>query len=83
MAAQVKIEKEHHKMLHELYLFLIVLLFSGPVAAQETYHIAYGGFAGFQAPIWATKDLGLLDKYGLNGEVVMVPGSTREIQALL
>ncbi|HEX2386183.1 MAG TPA: ABC transporter substrate-binding protein, partial [Candidatus Binatia bacterium] len=42
-----------------------------------------GGFAGFQAPVWAAKDFGLLNKYGLNAETVMVPGSTREIQALI
>lgn len=45
--------------------------------------IAYGGFAGFQAPVWAAKDLGLLSKYGVSADVVMVPGSPRGIQALL
>src|SRR3990170_6443656 len=55
----------------------------GWALAQERYIIAYGGFAGFQVPVWAVKDLGLLTKYGLAGDVVMIPGSTREIQALL
>ncbi len=65
---------------------LVILLWMalpGWALAQERYIIAYGGFAGFQVPIWAAKDLGLLTKYGLNGDVVMIPGSTREIQALL
>jgi len=65
---------------------LVILLWMalpGWALAQERYIIAYGGFAGFQVPVWAVKDLGLLTKYGLNGDVVMVPGSTREIQALL
>jgi NitT/TauT family transport system substrate-binding protein len=33
--------------------------------------------------MWAIKDLGLLNKYGLDGEVVMLPGSIRQIQALV
>src|SRR5439155_804769 len=39
-------------------------------------------FPGFQAPVWAPKDLGLMAKYGFNGDVVLVPGSVRQIQAL-
>ena len=50
--------------------------------AQDTYLVAYAGFAGFQAPVWAPKDLGLFDKYGFKGELVLVPGSVRQIQAL-
>ena len=67
-------------------MYLVILFWitlSGWSLAQEHYLIAYGGFAGFQVPVWAAKDLGLLTKYGLTGDVVMVPGSTREIQALL
>lgn len=64
-------------------LLLILFLFPAAALAEEQYLIAYGGFAGFQAPVWAAKDLGLLKKYGLNAEAVMVPGSPREIQALV
>ena len=64
--------------------FLLLLLIAPPkIAAQETNLIAYAGFAGFQAPVWAPKDLGLMAKYGFNGDVVLVPGSVRQIQALL
>jgi NitT/TauT family transport system substrate-binding protein len=61
----------------------VLIVMPAAVLAQERYLMAYGGFAGFQAPIWAAKDLGLFAKYGVNADVVMVPGSTREIQALL
>src|SRR5918912_2460484 len=50
---------------------------------QEHYMIAYAGFAGFQSPLWATKDLGLLAKYGVNADLVLTAGSTRQVQALL
>ena len=45
--------------------------------------IAYAGFAGFQSPLWATKELGLLTKYGINADLILTPGSTRQIQAML
>jgi len=61
-------------------LFLMTL--PTRLGAQETHLVAYAGFAGFQAPVWAPKDLGLFDKYGFNGDVVLVPGSVRQIQAL-
>jgi ABC-type nitrate/sulfonate/bicarbonate transport system substrate-binding protein len=65
-------------------LFVIVLLITFPTGliAQELYLVAYAGFGGFQAPVWAPKDLGLMTKYGFNGDVVLVPGSVRQIQAL-
>jgi ABC-type nitrate/sulfonate/bicarbonate transport system substrate-binding protein len=65
------------------FVFLLWLALLGQSFAQERYMIAYGGFAGFQAPVWAPTDLGLLAKYGLSADVVMVPGSTRGIQALV
>ena len=65
-----------------LFMVLLVLLLPVSLAAQEPYLVAYAGFAGFQAPVWATKDLGLMQKYGLNGDVILVPGSVRQIQAL-
>jgi NitT/TauT family transport system substrate-binding protein len=64
-----------------LVLFLIVLPITG--FAQERYMIGYAGFAGFQVSMWAVQDLGLLKKYGLEGEVILVPGTTRQIQALV
>ena len=62
-------------------LFLLVLATNA--RAQETNLVAYAGFAGFQAPIWAPKDFGLFAKYGFNGDVVFLSGSVRQLQALL
>ena len=68
--------------------FCAVLLLVLPMAprtllGQERHLIAYAGFGGFQTPLWATKDLGLLAKYGVAGDLVLTPGSTRQIQALV
>ncbi len=51
--------------------------------AQEKYMLGYAGFAGFQVPMWAVQDLGLLKKYGLDGETVLVRGTSRQVQALV
>ena len=65
-----------------LFVVLLTVVLPSSLAAQEPYLVAYAGFAGFQAPVWAPKDLGLMEKYGFNGDVVLVPGSVRQIQAL-
>src|SRR5262245_42254761 len=65
-------------------LFLLALLvLPQQIAAQEKYIASYAGFAGFQAPLWAAKDFGLLTKYGVNVDLVMIPGSARGAQAML
>ncbi|MGZ8477412.1 MAG: hypothetical protein ACXW6K_05030 [Candidatus Binatia bacterium] len=68
------------KLLPWLFIFLL-LPFSA--RAQETQLVAYAGFAGFQAPVWAPKDFGLFTKYGFNGDLVFLSGSVRQLQALL
>ena len=65
-----------------LWPALLLLLLPAKSLAQETHLVAYAGFGGFQAPVWAPKDLGLFDKYGFKGDVILVPGSVRQIQAL-
>ena len=51
--------------------------------AQEQILVGYDGHAGFQGAIWATKDLGLFEKHGLAGELILIPGSARGMAALL
>ena len=70
-------------MIKKLWLVIALLLMPAGVRAEESYVIAYAGFGGFQSPLWATKDLGLLTKYGFSGDLVLTPGSTRQVQALL
>src|SRR5713226_5571390 len=66
-----------------LVVSLMSLTILPGVRAQEQIVVGYDGHAGFQGPIWATKDLGLLDKYGLPGELVLIPGSARGMAALI
>src|SRR5262249_29588533 len=70
-------------MIKRLWFVLAFLLLPPGVLAEERYMIGYAGFAGFQVSMWAVKDLGLLKKYGIEGETVLVPGTSRQIQALI
>jgi ABC-type nitrate/sulfonate/bicarbonate transport system substrate-binding protein len=70
-------------MLPALLLIVVVAVIPSEIHAQERYTVSYGGFAGYHAPLWAAKDLGLFAKYGLNADPVMISGSPRGMQALL
>jgi len=63
--------------------YFILLVLPSLLFAQERYIASYAGFAGFQAPLWAAQDFGLLAKYNVNIDLVMIPGSARGTQALL
>jgi ABC-type nitrate/sulfonate/bicarbonate transport system substrate-binding protein len=67
------------KLLAAVFLLTVPL----GLCAQERHYVSYGGTAGFQATVWAMKDLGTFEKYGLNGDVVLVGGSARQIQGVL
>ena len=71
-------------MVRSLFLAItFLLLLQSGARADEQYMLGYAGFAGFQASMWAVKDFGLLKKYNLDGETILVPGTTRQIQALV
>jgi NitT/TauT family transport system substrate-binding protein len=71
------------KLVKRAALVVLLVLGVAPIAVAQQYMIGYAGFAGFQVAMWAVKDLGLLKKYGLEGETVLVPGTSRQIQALV
>jgi hypothetical protein len=55
--------------MHSKWLvFLLLLIGPANLCAQETHLVAYAGFAGFQAPVWTPKDLGLFEKYRVSQE---------------
>lgn len=71
------------KLVLQTVLLAILLSATSASATAQHYMIGYAGFAGFQVSMWAVKDLGLLKKYALEGETVLVPGTSRQIQALV
>lgn len=63
--------------------FILALAIPFGVWAQEGVVVSYDGYAGFQGPLWAAKDLELLRKHGLKAEMVLITGSTRAMAALI
>jgi ABC-type nitrate/sulfonate/bicarbonate transport system substrate-binding protein len=75
--------KEGTKMVTTIWLVIFITILPYSLHAQEHYAVSYGGFAGYHAPLWAAKDLGLFAKYGLNADPIMISGSARGMQALI
>jgi NitT/TauT family transport system substrate-binding protein len=67
----------------KMILFILGLTIPLAAHAQESVVVSYDGYAGFQGPIWATKDLGLFEKQGLKTELVLIAGSARGMAALV
>jgi ABC-type nitrate/sulfonate/bicarbonate transport system substrate-binding protein len=63
--------------------FILALAVPFGVCGQESVVVSYDGYAGFQGPLWAAKDLELFRKHGLKAEMVLITGSTRGMAALI
>jgi NitT/TauT family transport system substrate-binding protein len=63
---------------------LAVLFFArSETFAQTRFIHSHSGTSSTQLAIWAAKDLGLFEKYGLDLDLVFIPGGARTMQALL
>jgi NitT/TauT family transport system substrate-binding protein len=49
----------------------------------ETLTISYASVSGTRAPLWIAKDLGLYEKYGLDGNLVYIASGVTSVNALL
>ncbi len=62
---------------------VLIITVCPSVRSAEKIIADYGGTSGFQAPIWAAKEGGFFAKYGLDVDIVMIPGGTQSMQALI
>lgn len=71
--------------LRAIFFLAAALLLAAPgaVRADQNIVVSYDGYAGFQGPIWATRDLDLFKKHGLNSELVLITGAARGMAALI
>jgi NitT/TauT family transport system substrate-binding protein len=60
-----------------------LLALARAVSADDSIVVSYDGYAGFQGPLWAARDLDLFKKNGLNAELVLITGSARGMAALI
>jgi NitT/TauT family transport system substrate-binding protein len=65
-----------------LAVLLFVVLVPVPSGAQKVT-LAYVAINPGQGLFWIARDAGLLAKHGFTGEIVLIPGSPRTVQALI
>jgi ABC-type nitrate/sulfonate/bicarbonate transport system substrate-binding protein len=70
-----------------LLLIPILLLGFQLSYAQEkkldSFTISYASVSGTRAPLWIAKDLGLFEKYGLDGNLIYIASGVTSVNALL
>ena len=70
-----------------MFLLSILLLAFRLSHAQDrkldTLSISYASVSGTRAPLWIAKDLGLYEKYGLDGNLVYIASGVTSVNALL
>jgi NitT/TauT family transport system substrate-binding protein len=64
-----------------------LLVCSGTLRAQDrkldSFTISYASVSGTRGPLWIAKDLGLFEKYGLDGNLVYIASGVTSVNALL
>jgi len=69
------------------FVGLSLLLSIATLAAQDkkldSFTISYASVSGTRGPLWIAKDLGLFEKYGLEGNLVYIASGVTSVNALL
>ncbi len=69
--------------LSTLAVLIAALLLSQQVFAQERLRLAWAGFSPTNSPIWVIEDRKLLQKQGVEPEIIAISASPTVLQALL
>jgi NitT/TauT family transport system substrate-binding protein len=69
--------------LSTLAVLIAALLLSQQVSAQERLRLAWAGFSPTNSPIWVIEDRKLLQKQGVEPEIIAISASPTVLQALL
>jgi NitT/TauT family transport system substrate-binding protein len=76
------------KLVREARFFVILFFILAPtVYAQEKrldpLVVSYASVSGSRAPLWIAKEMGLFEKYGLDGRPIYVPAGYPSVSALI
>ncbi|HEY3303762.1 MAG TPA: ABC transporter substrate-binding protein [Candidatus Binatia bacterium] len=76
------------KLTRKVRFFVIVFLISSqPVHAQEKklepLVVSYASVSGSRGPLWVAKEMGIFEKYGLDGRPIYVPAGYPSVSALI
>ena len=68
-----------------IFLFGMVFANSGSLAASPRLRlrVGYTSVGGNRAPLWIAKDQNIFNKYGLDVDLVYIPGAATAVPALL
>jgi len=70
-----------------IFFVILFLIFSPPVFAQEKrldpLVVSYASVSGSRAPLWIAKEMGIFEKYGLDGRPIFVPAGYPSVSALI
>ena len=63
--------------------FITLFAANSPVSAQEKLRLAWAGFSPTNSPIWVIEDRKLMQKQGVQPEIIAISASPTVLQALL
>jgi len=70
-----------------LFIAVAIAMTSWNAAAQDkkldAFTISYASVSGTRAPLWIAKDLGLFEKYGLDGNLIYIASGVTSVNAVL
>ncbi len=66
-----------------LALLVSIATLSAQDKKLDSFTISYASVSGTRAPLWIAKDLGLFEKYGLDGNLVYIASGVTSVNALL
>ena len=72
-----------HKCVIGVACLVTVIFSSSHGAAQEKLRLAWAGFSPTNSPIWVIEDRKLLQKMGVEPEIIAIGNSPTVLQALL
>jgi len=71
------------RVLTKISAVLVLFIVAAPTVAQEKLRLAWAGFSPTNSPIWVIQDRKLLQKMGVQPEIIAISASPTVLQALL
>ncbi len=72
-----------HRRIFSLLALIALLSAASSLSAQERLRLAWAGFSPTNSPIWVIEDRKLLEKMGVQPEIIAISASPTVLQALL
>jgi NitT/TauT family transport system substrate-binding protein len=67
----------------KIFVVLALFVVAAPAAAQEKLRLAWAGFSPTNSPVWVIADRKILQKMGVQPEIIAINASPTVLQALL